>query len=149
MRAIAEAVSRRLGLPVKSIAPEEAQDFFGPLAMFVTLDMPASSRQTREKLGWEPVGPGLIADLEQLRVHDLSITRPRSSRWAMIAIDLFPQLKRLAWNRPGKRTIAEPEALALYLPFMRGIGTWSIARPWTRLITNPSPCGQGTAKPFV
>ena len=71
MRAIAEAVSRRLGLPVKSIAPEEAQDFFGPLAMFVTLDIPASSRQTREKLGWEPVGPGLIADLEQLRVHDL------------------------------------------------------------------------------
>jgi len=32
----------------------------------------------------------------------------------MIAIDLFPQLKRLACNRPGKRTIAEPEALALY-----------------------------------
>jgi transcriptional regulator with XRE-family HTH domain len=32
----------------------------------------------------------------------------------MIAIDLFPQLKRLAWNRPGKRTVAEPEALALY-----------------------------------
>jgi hypothetical protein len=32
----------------------------------------------------------------------------------MVAIDAFPQLKRLAWNRPGIRTIAEPEALALY-----------------------------------
>jgi transcriptional regulator with XRE-family HTH domain len=32
----------------------------------------------------------------------------------MVVIDDFPQLKRLAWNRPGKRTIAEPDALALY-----------------------------------
>lgn len=32
----------------------------------------------------------------------------------MVAIDAFPQLKRLSWNRPGIRTIAEPEALALY-----------------------------------
>jgi len=32
----------------------------------------------------------------------------------MVLIDEFPQLKRLAWNRPGARTIAEPEALALY-----------------------------------
>jgi Helix-turn-helix. len=32
----------------------------------------------------------------------------------MVAIDAFPQLKRLAWNRPGNRMIPEPEALALY-----------------------------------
>ncbi|UPG96553.1 helix-turn-helix domain-containing protein [Luteibacter aegosomatissinici] len=32
----------------------------------------------------------------------------------LVAIDEFPQLKRLAWNRPGKRTIPEPDALALY-----------------------------------
>ena len=68
MRDIAEAIGRRLNLPVKSIAPEEAQAFFGWLAMFAGLDMPASSAQTRKKLGWEPTGPGLIADLEQLRV---------------------------------------------------------------------------------
>jgi nucleoside-diphosphate-sugar epimerase len=70
MRDIAEAIGRRLNLPVKSITPEEAQAYFGWLAMFAGHDMPASSAQTRKKLGWEPTGPGLIADLEQLRVSD-------------------------------------------------------------------------------
>lgn len=68
MREIAEAIGRRLKLPAKSIAPEEAQAFFGWLATFVGHDMPASSAQTRKKLGWHPTGPGLIADLE--RLHD-------------------------------------------------------------------------------
>jgi nucleoside-diphosphate-sugar epimerase len=72
IRDIAEAIGRRLKLPVKSIAPEEAQAHFGWLAMFARLDVPASSEQTRKKLGWEPTGPGLIADLEQLRVFDSS-----------------------------------------------------------------------------
>jgi hypothetical protein len=31
-----------------------------------------------------------------------------------VTIDLYAQLSRLAWNRPGKRTIPEKEALALY-----------------------------------
>jgi nucleoside-diphosphate-sugar epimerase len=70
MRDIAEALGRRLSLPVKSIAPGEAQAFFGWLAMFAGLDMPASSAQTRRKLGWQPIGPGLIADLEELRLAD-------------------------------------------------------------------------------
>jgi hypothetical protein len=35
--------------------------------MFAGHDMPASSAQTQEKLGWHPTGPGLIADLEQMR----------------------------------------------------------------------------------
>jgi nucleoside-diphosphate-sugar epimerase len=70
MRDVAEAIGRRLKLPVKSIVPEEAQAFFGWLAMFAGHDMPASSAQTRRKLGWEPTGPGLIADLEMLRVPE-------------------------------------------------------------------------------
>jgi hypothetical protein len=55
-----------LQIPVKSITPEEAQAYFGWLAMFAAHDMPASSAQTRKKLGWQPIGPGLIADLERL-----------------------------------------------------------------------------------
>jgi nucleoside-diphosphate-sugar epimerase len=66
MRDIAETVGRRLNLPVKSIAADEAPAFFGWLAMFAAYDMPASSAQTRAKLGWRPTRPGLIADLEQL-----------------------------------------------------------------------------------
>ncbi len=70
MRAVAEALGRRLRLPVRSIGLDEAGDFFGWLAMFAALDVPASSDQTRKKLGWQPLGPGLIADLEQLRLSD-------------------------------------------------------------------------------
>ena len=68
LRDIAEAIGRRLKLPVKSIGPEEAPAYFGWLAMFAGHDVPASSAQTRKKLGWEPTGPGLIADLERLQV---------------------------------------------------------------------------------
>jgi nucleoside-diphosphate-sugar epimerase len=70
LRDIAEAIGRRLKMPVKSVAPEEAQAHFGWLAMFAGRDSPASSALTRKKLGWTPAGPGLIADLEQLRSVD-------------------------------------------------------------------------------
>jgi nucleoside-diphosphate-sugar epimerase len=66
MRDIAEAIGRRLNLPVKSISQSETLAFFGWLGMFAGHDMPASSEQTRKKLGWEPTGPGLIADLDRL-----------------------------------------------------------------------------------
>jgi len=69
-RDIAQAIGRRLNLPVKSIAPEEAPEVFGWLARFVGHDVPASSEQTRKRLGWQPTGPGLISDLERLRDVD-------------------------------------------------------------------------------
>jgi len=72
MRDIAEAIGRRLSLSVKSIAPAEAPAYFGWLAMFAGHDMPASSAQTRKKLGWAPTGPGLIEDLERLEVPGAS-----------------------------------------------------------------------------
>jgi nucleoside-diphosphate-sugar epimerase len=68
-RDIAETVGRRLTLPVKSIGPDEAPAYFGWLAHLAARDMPASSAETRKKLGWEPTGPGLIADLERLPLH--------------------------------------------------------------------------------
>ena len=64
----AEVIARRLNLPAKSITREEAPAFFGWLAMFAAHDMPASSAQTRAKLGWRPTGPGLLDDLAQLQV---------------------------------------------------------------------------------
>ena len=70
IRDMAEVIGRRLKLPVLSIAPEEAEAHFGWLALFVGLDAPASSEQTRKKLGWQPTGPGLIADLERLHACD-------------------------------------------------------------------------------
>ena len=54
-------------MPVVSLSAEEAPGHFGWLAAFVGLDMPASSGQTRSKLGWAPKGPGMIADLTAMR----------------------------------------------------------------------------------
>ncbi len=68
MRDIAEALGPRLNLPVKSIAAEEAEAYFGWLGKYVQYDMPASSAQTRKKLGWKPTGPGLISDLQKLQL---------------------------------------------------------------------------------
>src|ERR1700684_152571 len=67
MREIAEVIGRGLKVPVVSLPQQEAQAHFGWLAMFAGSDMPASSTQTRQWLGWHPTGPGLIADLEQMR----------------------------------------------------------------------------------
>jgi nucleoside-diphosphate-sugar epimerase len=67
MREIAEVIGRGLKVPVVSLSPEEASAHFGWLAMFAGFDMPASSTQTQQRLGWHPTGPKLIADLEQMR----------------------------------------------------------------------------------
>ncbi|MFX1738509.1 SDR family oxidoreductase [Paraburkholderia sp. A1RI_3L] len=66
-RDIAESLGRGLKLPVVSIAPEQAQAHFGWMAMFVGMDMPASSALTQARLGWQPTGPSLISDLDQGR----------------------------------------------------------------------------------
>jgi nucleoside-diphosphate-sugar epimerase len=63
---IAEALGRSLKLPVVSVTGDEVAAHFGWMAMFAGVDMPASSAITRKKLGWTPVGPGLIADLDRL-----------------------------------------------------------------------------------
>lgn len=65
MRQIIEIIGRALNVPVVSIKKEEAGDYYGPLAMFAGLDMPASSALTQQWLGWTPTGIGLIADIGQ------------------------------------------------------------------------------------
>ena len=67
MKEIAEAIGRGLRVPVIALRPEEAVQHFGFLGNFAGLDMPASSAVTRERLRWDPTGPGLIADLEAMR----------------------------------------------------------------------------------
>ena len=63
MREIIEVVGRALNVPAVSIEPEQAGEYYGPMAMFAGLDMPASSALTQMRLGWKPTGIGLIADI--------------------------------------------------------------------------------------
>ena len=69
MRDIAEAIGRIIDAPAVSISPEEAPAYFGWMALFAQHDMPASSEATRKKLGWNPTGPTMLEDLEQMRIN--------------------------------------------------------------------------------
>lgn len=62
---VAEVIGRHLGLPTRSVAPDEAGAHFTWLAGLIALDSPASAELTRELLGWQPTQPGLIEDLEK------------------------------------------------------------------------------------
>lgn len=61
VRDIAGVIGRHLNLPTASVAAED----FGWLGQFLAVDQPASSALTRELLGWRPVQPGLIEDLDK------------------------------------------------------------------------------------
>lgn len=60
-RDIAQAIGKHLGVP----AEPRAREHFGWFADFASLDMAASSEQTRAVLGWNPTHPTLLADLAQ------------------------------------------------------------------------------------
>src|SRR5215469_12285020 len=64
-RDIASVIGRHLNLPVVSISREEADAHFGFLGTLAARDIPRSSAQTQELLGWRPVHPRLLPDLEQ------------------------------------------------------------------------------------
>ncbi len=64
-RDIAGVIGRRLNVPVVGKTPEEAANHFGWFAHFAALDNPASSERTRERLGWRPMQPGLVPDLDR------------------------------------------------------------------------------------
>ncbi|MBS0410435.1 MAG: SDR family oxidoreductase [Proteobacteria bacterium] len=63
VRAIAEAIGARLGLPARSLTPEEAGAQLGWVAMPAGNDFPASSAATRAAFNWSPTHPGLLAGL--------------------------------------------------------------------------------------
>jgi nucleoside-diphosphate-sugar epimerase len=62
-REIAQAIATGLDVPLVSVAPEQAAEHFGWIGAFFALDVPATCDLTREQLGWEPTGPGLLEDL--------------------------------------------------------------------------------------
>ncbi len=66
VRDFAAVIGRHLNLPAASLPAED----FGFLGMILAVDQPASSVLTRELLGWRPVQPGLIADLDQGHYFD-------------------------------------------------------------------------------
>jgi nucleoside-diphosphate-sugar epimerase len=65
VRDIAGVIGRRLGVPVVALPVEEASEHFSFLGQFFSLDSPASSMLTQQRLGWHPVQSGLLADLDQ------------------------------------------------------------------------------------
>jgi nucleoside-diphosphate-sugar epimerase len=60
MRALAEAIGGQLGLPVEAVPAED----FGFLGTIFAVDQPSSAALTREKFGWQPTHPSLLANLE-------------------------------------------------------------------------------------
>ncbi|MHB9295717.1 hypothetical protein PilKf_01465 [Pillotina sp. SPG140] len=68
-RAIASTIGKYLNIPVVSISHEEANEHFGFLGTLATIDITSAisgnAEQTKEILGWNPIHPGLIADMEQ------------------------------------------------------------------------------------
>lgn len=65
MRAIAETIGQGLGVPVRSLSPDEAAGHFGWIGAFAGLDCPASSARTRALLDWTPQGPDLLTDMRE------------------------------------------------------------------------------------
>ncbi|AKS34196.1 SDR family oxidoreductase [Mycolicibacterium goodii] len=63
-REIAETIGRNLGIPVASIPQPDVTSHFGWIGSFFSLDANVSGALTRQRLGWEPTGPGLLADLD-------------------------------------------------------------------------------------
>ena len=66
LRDIAEVIGAGLRVPVESITPEEAPEYFGWMAQLVTIDVAASSALTRQQLRWNPTGPDLLTDLRNM-----------------------------------------------------------------------------------
>jgi nucleoside-diphosphate-sugar epimerase len=60
---IAETISKGLNLPLVSKTGDDIAAHFGWFAHFAAIGCPSSSDKTRQALGWEPHGPGLLADI--------------------------------------------------------------------------------------
>jgi nucleoside-diphosphate-sugar epimerase len=65
MRDIVNMIGKKLGLPVVAKTKEDAAGYFGWMVHFAGMNMPSTSQISRETLGWQPTGLGLLEDIEQ------------------------------------------------------------------------------------
>jgi len=66
LRDIAAVIGAGLEIPVESVTPEQAPEYFGGMAALAAADLPASGALTRQQLGWNPAGPDLLTDLRNM-----------------------------------------------------------------------------------
>ena len=64
-RDIASKIAAKLQIPTSSCPTHKSAKHLGFLSSFVGLDNPCSSEWTRQTLGWKPIGPALLADIDQ------------------------------------------------------------------------------------
>ncbi|OIW25229.1 putative oxidoreductase [Coniochaeta ligniaria NRRL 30616] len=64
VKELAHAVGKKMGVPVETTTPEEAQAVFGFMSLAIAADSVASSEATKAALGWTPVHPTLLQDIE-------------------------------------------------------------------------------------
>jgi nucleoside-diphosphate-sugar epimerase len=62
---IAEAIGAGLGVPVVSVASDDAAEHFGWMGRFFGADATATNTVTRALLDWEPTHQGLLEDLSE------------------------------------------------------------------------------------
>jgi nucleoside-diphosphate-sugar epimerase len=64
LRPIAEAIGQKLGVPTRSVTPDEAAAHLGWVAFATANDITATSDATQQSLGWRPSQPGLVDGLQ-------------------------------------------------------------------------------------
>ncbi|EOX6848223.1 TPA: SDR family oxidoreductase [Klebsiella quasipneumoniae subsp. similipneumoniae] len=75
LREIAAVIARSLNLPLTQLDETQADAWFGWFAPFTTLELRASSAWTRERLQWQPVGPGLLEDLRNMDYQKVTLSQ--------------------------------------------------------------------------
>ena len=66
LRAIAETIGAGMKIEAKSVTPQHAADYFGPLSTLAMADLAASGLETQQTMAWTPVGPDLLSDLRHM-----------------------------------------------------------------------------------
>jgi hypothetical protein len=121
-RDIAETIGKGLKVPVTSLSPEEAQAHFGWLSVFAGNDLAASGAKTRKKLGWNPTGPGLIADLERMRYPEVASDHTYDARIVVSRTIKPTRLARVQRGllKPNRTTNHEYKAVVRHRYFLLG-----------------------------